>query len=186
MTSSGMPLQIALFYYSSTGNTRLACRYIAHTVQNAHVDLRDVLKHEATDLSAYDVVGFATSTQFMGVPYRFGDFIKQLPKQDDKPAFVFNTYGAMSGQTLKVLAGHSLLMPENYPPLILKGWGNADAPNEKEVTTLLFGRCGLASLEDGPHVALAAQSNHQLSRLAQMVCQMYDKWQCCITCYLMR
>jgi ferredoxin len=32
-----------------------------------------------------------------------------------------------------VIAGHSLLTPENYPPFILKGWANEDAPNDKEM-----------------------------------------------------
>lgn len=136
---------IALCYYSSTGNTELACRYIAHNVHNARFDLLDITRKDSVDLSPYDVVGFATSTQFMGVPYLFRDFVERLPRQNDKPAFVFNTYGAMSGQTLKMLdrlatargfrvfAGHSLLMPENYPPFIVKGWDNVDAPDEKEM-----------------------------------------------------
>lgn len=137
-------MNIALCYYSSTGNTQFACRYIAHKIDHAQFDLMDI-KNGPIDLSSYDVVGFATSTHFMGVPYLFSDFIERLPWQDDKPAFVFNTYGMMSGQTLKmldklvtarrfrVIAGHSFLTPESYPPFIVKGWDNKDAPGEKEM-----------------------------------------------------
>jgi ferredoxin len=51
----------------------------------------------------------------------------------------------MSGRTLQklaklaaargfnVIAGHSLLTPENYPPFIRKGWANEDAPNDEEM-----------------------------------------------------
>jgi ferredoxin/flavodoxin len=139
-------MNIALCYYSSTGNTELVCRYIAHNVHNARFDLMDIVKSGSVDLSPYDVAGFATSTQFMGVPYRFNNFIKQLPKQNDKPAFLFNTYGMMPGQTLRILdklvtargfkvfTGHSLSTPENYPPFIVKDWGNVDAPSEREMT----------------------------------------------------
>ncbi len=139
-------MRIAFYYYSSTGNTRLACRYIAHHLNQAQVDLIDMAQEAPDNISSsYDVVGFATPTFFMGVPYLVGRFIEQLPEQKDKPAFVFSTYGMMSGQTLKILArlvtargfkiisGHSLLMPESYPVFIAKGWGNVDAPGEKEM-----------------------------------------------------
>ncbi len=138
-------MNISLCYYSSTGNTQLACRYIARKIDHAQFDLIDSVKNGPVDLSSYDVVGFATSTFYMGVPYLFSDFIKRLPWQDGKPAFVFNTYGMMSGPTLKmleklvtargfhVIAGHSFLTPESYPPFIVKGWDNKDAPGEKEM-----------------------------------------------------
>ena len=136
-------MKIALCHYSSTGNTELACRYIARNIGHLPFDLIDV--RSGVDLSPYDAVGFATSTQFMGVPHLFSRFVERLPMQNGKSAFVFNTYGMMSGQTLKlldklvtargfkVIAGHSLLTPENYPPFIVKGWGNEDAPGEKEL-----------------------------------------------------
>ncbi len=138
-------MNIAIYYYSSTGNTQLACRYIAHHLSPVQVDLIEMTQSGPVDMSAYDVVGFAAPTFFMGLPYLVSRFIEQLPEQKDKPAFVFNTYGMMSGQTLKLLAkqvasrgfriiaGHSLLMPENYPVFIAKGWGNVDAPGEKEL-----------------------------------------------------
>jgi ferredoxin/flavodoxin len=138
-------MKAAIFYYSGTGNTRLACQYLAQRIANIEFDLLNITNSKRADLTHYDVVGFATATQHMGVPYLFEDFIKNLPSQQNKPAFVLNTYGAMSGRTLKnlaklvtaggfnVIAGHSLLTPENYPPFILKGWANEDAPNDEEM-----------------------------------------------------
>ncbi len=174
-------MHIALYYYSSTGNTHLACRYIAHQLHPAQVDLIEMSKNAPVDLSAYDGVGFATPTFFMGLPYLVSRFIEQLPRQQDKSAFVFNTYGMMSGQTLKlltklvtakgfkVIAGHSLLMPENYPPFVAKGWGNVDAPGDKEMAgfnqflTHLSSR--LAALQAGQPVERARISIGLLNSL---------------------
>jgi ferredoxin/flavodoxin len=131
-------------HYSGTGNTRLACRYIAGHLQ-VPFELVDVVAEREVDLEPYDVVGFATFTDFWGPPYLFQAFIEGLPQQAGKLAFVFNTYGAMSGKTLRVLeravaakgfqviAGHSLHTPENYPPMIARGMGAEGAPDGKEM-----------------------------------------------------
>ncbi len=131
-----------IYYYSGSGNTKLACKYIAGNVQ-VPFDLVDVVKEKQVDLEPYDVVGFATFTDFWGPPYLFKTFVEGLPQQEGKLAFVFNTYGAISGKTLRVMAkdatakgfcviaGHSLQTPENYPPMIVRGMGAADAPDEK-------------------------------------------------------
>lgn len=129
-------------YYSGSGNTRLACKYIAGKIE-VPFDLVDVVKDKEVDLEAYDVAGFATFTYFGRPPYLFQRFIDRLPQQQDKLAFVFNTYGFISLKTLrilerkvaelglKVIAGHSLKTPEAYPPMIARGMGAEDAPNEK-------------------------------------------------------
>ena len=134
-------MKAVIFYYSSTGNTRLACQYLARRLKDVDFELIDITQGNDANEGLYDVVGFATPTFHLGVPPLMENFFRQLPIQSHKPAFVFNTYGAMSGRTLKhlaklvsehgfsVIAGHSLLTPENYPPFILKGWANEDAPN---------------------------------------------------------
>ena len=72
-------------------------------------------------------------------------FIQELPQQKNKAAFVFNTYGFMSGKTQGALdkwisakgflpvIGHKLHVPENYPPMILRGKGAENAPNTEEL-----------------------------------------------------
>ncbi|MCK4410054.1 MAG: EFR1 family ferrodoxin, partial [Candidatus Eisenbacteria sp.] len=59
-------------------------------------------------------------------------------------AFVLSTHGFISGKTLRamesavtsrgfrVVAGHALHTPESYPPMIVRGKGNEQAPNPKE------------------------------------------------------
>jgi len=147
-----------LCYYSSTGNTRLACQYIANRIAAVEFDLLDVTKTKTVELEDYGVVGFATFTDFWGPPYLFQKFIKDLPQQQRKPAFVFNTFGNLSGRTLKTLEGHvvargfqvmagfSLHTPESYPPMIAAGRGNEHAPTEQDMLTFDGSVSGLDEL----------------------------------------
>jgi len=132
-------------YYSGSGNTRLACQYIQNTIKNVKFDLFNVTRGSLPDLAACDVAGFATFTDFLDPPQLFLNFIEKLPVQAGKPAFVFNTYGFINGRTcltlgrragargFQVVAGHSLHMPESFPPMVAGGNGNEQAPNEREL-----------------------------------------------------
>ena len=132
-------------FYSGSGNTKLACEYIARNAQAIRLDLFDIVSGGKPDLTAYGIVGFATFTDFFGPPMLMKTFLQSLPAQRDKPAFLFNTYGAISGKTLWLLnrwagergfrpvASHSLHTPENYPPMIARGRAFADAPNSQEL-----------------------------------------------------
>ena len=84
------------YYYSGSGNTKLACQYLVHNIKNAAFELHDIVKRDIPDFSNYDVVGFATFTDFGGVPQYFCSFFEKLAPQSDKHAFLLNTYGAMS------------------------------------------------------------------------------------------
>lgn len=132
---------------SGSGNTQLACQYIASKLKNIEFDLFNIITDGNPALEKYDVVGFATFTNFLSVPYILQTFIEKLPQQNNKSAFVFNTYGFISGRTLRILeklvvakgflviAGHSLHTPESYPPMIVSGRGNEQAPDDKEMKT---------------------------------------------------
>lgn len=131
-------------YYSGSGNTRLACEYIAGKTTNIKFDFYNTLKNESPDLKKYDLVGLATFTDFWGVPNFFKTFIESLYPEDKKPAFIFNTFGNITGKTLaklngsavlrgfNIIAGHSLHTPESFPPMVAAGNGNEKAPNKKE------------------------------------------------------
>ncbi len=134
-----------IYYHSNSGNTKLASQYLSHKLNQVNFDLFDVSENPPLDLNPYKVVGFATWTYFLGVPPFFEQFIRDLPNRSGKPAFLLNTFGIMSGQTLKllaklltkkgfaVIAGHSFHTPESYPPYIVKGWDQVDAPTVKEL-----------------------------------------------------
>ena len=132
--------------YSGSGNTKLACRYIAKNVRDVEFDLFNIVKGGTIDLTQYDIVGLAAFTDFFAPSQVVQTFAENLPQQNGKPAFVFNTFGFISGKTIKVLekwadakgfqviAGYSLHTPESYPPMIARGRAYVDAPNEKEMT----------------------------------------------------
>ncbi|MHA1166891.1 MAG: EFR1 family ferrodoxin [Candidatus Hodarchaeales archaeon] len=135
-----------VFYYSGSGNTRLACKYISRKLQNIQLELFDIVKaDELPDLDSYDIIGFATFTDFCGQPFLFKEFLKKIPPQKDKIAFIFLTYGFLFGNALrkmsklvrnrgfKVIAGFALNTPESYPPANVRGIGNMNNPREKEL-----------------------------------------------------
>lgn len=138
-------MKVAIFYYSGSGNTRLACEYLTKKIKSADIELLDITKNKVGDLGEYDLIGFATFTDFGSPPRLMEKFISNLPKQNGKPAVVLNTYGFMSLHTLfvfrtwitargfKLMDGYSLHTPENYPPMIKRGKGAEGAPNEKEM-----------------------------------------------------
>jgi ferredoxin len=132
-------------YFSITGNTFLACQYIARKIKSVDFELYDIAQNTFSDFDPYQVIGFATFAASLGPSVLIQDFIKRIPQQKQKYAFVFNTFANYSGQTLKVMknlltekgftliAGHALHTPENYPPYIVKGIIHEDAPNYKEL-----------------------------------------------------
>jgi ferredoxin/flavodoxin len=134
-----------LCYYSGSGNTRLACQYILQNLSGIEFTLFDIVKEKNPDFKSFDIIGFAAFADFLGPSQCFVDFIKQIPKQSQKPAFVFNTYGNFNAGTLneirklvtrrgfKVIAGHALHMPENIPTMIVIGLANVQAPNSTQL-----------------------------------------------------
>jgi ferredoxin len=89
------------------------------------------------------------------------DFIKALPRQKGKAAFVFNTYGNYNGRTLvylrklaqrrgfRVLAGFALNTPENHPAVIKMGISNLDRPLPEHFTAFHQFAAALAELTAG-------------------------------------
>lgn len=132
-------------YFSTTGNTKLACEFISRHLKSVSFTLFDITKETLPDLDSYQIIGFAAFADFFAPSLRIMEFIKNLPLQKQKPAFVFNTYGNINGQTLhilkrmaekkgfKVIAGYALQTPENYPPLIARGLSNADFPKQHQL-----------------------------------------------------
>jgi ferredoxin len=132
-------------YYSGTGNTRLACEYVARHVQAVTFDLLDITGQATVDLAPYEVVGFACFADFWGPSQLMGEFIARLPRVSDKLAFALTTHGGLGGPTLRLLrrlvqgkgfrvvGGHALHTPENYPPMIARGATYADAPSPREL-----------------------------------------------------
>lgn len=73
----------AICYYSGSGNTKLACKFIAARL-SIPVDLVDITVVPGADLAAYDAVGLATFTDFGSIPERFIRYLAGLPDQGGK------------------------------------------------------------------------------------------------------
>lgn len=133
-------------YYSGTGNTKLACEAIARKTEDIDFELFDITREGTPELADVSLIGFATWADFFNPPQRMKTFLESLPQQEGIPAFVFNTYGSISGRTLPsldrwtsnrgfhVIAGHSLHTSENYPPLIKYGLTSKNSPSSRELT----------------------------------------------------
>ena len=134
-----------IFYYSGSGNTKLAINYIKKKINFIDFKQYNIVKEKDIELEFYDIVGFATFTDSLGLSVIFEEFIESLPNQTGKYAFIFNTFGSFSGKTLKimnelitakgfkVLIGHSLHAPESYPPMIVKRLGFKNSPRKRKL-----------------------------------------------------
>jgi ferredoxin len=134
-----------IFYFSTTGNTLNVCKCIKRKVNNTSFELADIKNGEIPDISGYDVVGFATYTDYWGPPMLMQRFIQNIPKCSEKYAFVVNTHSGESGKTLmimgdwiktkgfRVIASASLSAPVNFPPAIAEGWSNEQDPSQEEL-----------------------------------------------------
>lgn len=134
-----------IFYYSNSGNTKIACSYISKLIDSIQWDIIDMTNNAKSDLDDYRIIGFAASTYYGGPPLLVRDFINSLPDQEDTPAFIFNTYGLISGKTLKLLgqwvsnrgfkiiSAYSLQTPESYPPLISRGITSQSKPSPGQI-----------------------------------------------------
>ncbi|OQY38809.1 MAG: hypothetical protein B6226_03040, partial [Candidatus Cloacimonetes bacterium 4572_65] len=116
-------------YYSGSGNTKLAIEYLAKKIKATNFELFDITKGNIPNIQKYSIVGFATWADYGGAPQLMYNFINKIAKQKEKPAFLFNTFGFISGKIItdlaelvtykgfSVISGFSLHTPENFPPL---------------------------------------------------------------------
>jgi len=132
-------------YYSGSGNTKLALEYLIKKITNTDFELHNIVKNEVPDFSKFDVAGFATFADFGGPAQLMYSFFDKVKKQNNKHAFVFNTFGFLSVRTkselgnlaksrgFNVLSGFSLHTPENYPPMRSRNMAFDKAPKPKEL-----------------------------------------------------
>lgn len=133
-----------IYFHSNTGNTRLMCQYAAQKLPSVAFDFIDIAENSTADVKTYGVIGFATWTYYLGLPPLLSAFIDALPEMPGKPVFLLSSFGMMPGWSLRlmeraltrkgctILGGYALHMPENYPPLIIKGMDSPQAPEPKE------------------------------------------------------
>lgn len=138
-------------YHSNTGNTAATVTFVQRRLSSLNgvmFDVHDVSSGLTSDWEAYDVVGLATWTYYLGVPPLLARWLAALPDLADKPVFLLTTYGVMPGWALKrmaeavmpkgavVIGAHAFHTPESYPPFIVKGWDSADAPDAGDLAKM--------------------------------------------------
>jgi ferredoxin len=137
-----------IFYYSTTGNTKLICDLICNKITDVKFEMYSINESKQINMEEYDIFGFASFTDQLQLPYLMKKFIKNHNISSKKYAFVLNTYGSISGRTLidlinaakrsgyYVFNAVSIHTPENFPPMIKKGFSFTNQPSDKMVKKL--------------------------------------------------
>lgn len=132
-------------YYSGSGNTKLACEFIRRNVHHIDFELANIVTDKKPDFDDFDFVGFACFADHWAPSEIVHSFFDEIEKVKGVPAFVFNTYGLFSQNTLfhlknlaeekgfDVVLGHSLHTPESYPLFRMKGIRFDGAPSSREL-----------------------------------------------------
>jgi ferredoxin/flavodoxin len=140
-------MKCLICYYSATGNTKLACDYIAANIPAIDCAFFNIASGSIPDIDEFTVIGFGCFADFLGPSTMFREFVEKLPAQKGKPAFAFNTFGNFNGRTLKIMvdginrkgfqifAAHALHMPENIPTMTTTFLANRQAPGKKELAS---------------------------------------------------
>jgi flavodoxin len=92
----------AILYYSTTGNTKLACEYIVNRIPQVDFELFDMKDLSSFDPGRYTFIGFATYTDYQAPPKFFVDTISTIGPLNAKDSFIFATYAGLPG---KILSG---------------------------------------------------------------------------------
>ena len=139
-------MKIALFYYSATGNTKKVCEYIQKKIpQLILINIATTVEQKSED---YEIIGIAFPVFYLSIPPNVASFLNSFTIQKNKPVFILATYGMMQGKSItntakilnkkgfNIFDSFALQMPESYPPFLVKGWTDIEAPNQEEMVKL--------------------------------------------------
>lgn len=139
-------MKALICYFSNTGNTKLVSSYLSVFLDNIQCSLWDMNQNKYPPLEKYDLVGFASPVEFFGLPKFIYDWFADLPLLlKPKPAFLLLTFGNIAGTSIlqlrtlvgekgfKIIAGHTLHMPDNFPVSRMKGFKATNSPNKQEL-----------------------------------------------------
>lgn len=139
-------LKVLICYFSNTGNTKLICQYFKNHFNELNVTLWDITNDVYPNMEKYDIIGFAAPVEFFGLPKFLFDWFGDLPSlKNPKYCFLILTFGNIAGTTLlqlrslvrdkgfRVIAGHVIHMPDNFPISRTKGFSASASPNKQEL-----------------------------------------------------
>lgn len=101
------PAKILVLYHSASGNTAwVAEQLVSQLKQHLEVTLCSITQYpDASDLQSFSMVGFGCPVMAFQPSFSMADFIRSLPVQQDKSAFIFTTYAGIHANSSRVLAG---------------------------------------------------------------------------------
>jgi ferredoxin/flavodoxin len=138
-------MRVRIYYLSLTGNTKLICELIKKGIKYCDVEIYPISTVNEMIIEKDLIIGFACFTDQLGIPKIMKEFIEKNKTTRKNYAFIINTYGSISGRTLYdlykyatksryvVIEGISIHVPENYPPMIKKGFAFENEPSIKEL-----------------------------------------------------
>jgi len=158
-------------YYSTTGNTKKICELIQRSIPELPFDLVAISQGTKIAVNDYDIFGFATFADEMRIPELMKDFINSNKTDVNKPAFVLNTHGSISGRTLtdlisfshksgfNVINAISVHTPENFPPMIRLGLSFGKQPSKGQIKKV---KAFISSLKENIQLILALKSVREI------------------------
>ncbi len=138
---------IALFYFSGTGNTELICEIFKDTFPESvgKVDLYPIekilLKKTNIDYDIYNMFGFAFPVHAFNAPRIFYDFVNELPVVSSRHCFILKNsadramYGGSTTPLQKALKAKGYI--PTYEKLILMVSNLMTRPGEKEIKKIV-------------------------------------------------
>jgi flavodoxin/ferredoxin len=86
-----------IIYYSQSGNTRKIAQAIQKGVaqQAGQCDIAQIKDMEPTDINQYDLIGLGSPVWNGGFTPNVRIFVENIPQQDGRYTFSFNTHGVM-------------------------------------------------------------------------------------------
>lgn len=123
------PIKLLILYYSGTGNTEFACTVARIAAERAghEVIMKTYADADNISLNDYEAYCFATPLQAWQPTKNVERFLKSMPSQEGKVAFLLSSSGGQPSQTASLMTGwlkkkgiavtghHDLHCPDSWP-----------------------------------------------------------------------
>ncbi len=139
---------IALFYFSGTGNTELICEKFKELFPETagSVELFPIeqilLKKANVDYAKYNALGFAFPVHAFNAPRIFYDFLAELPEGNSRSCFIIKNSADRAMYGGSTMSIRKQLLAKGYKPtyekLILMVSNLVSRPNDKEIRKIVL------------------------------------------------
>ena len=81
-----------IYYYSTTGNTKLICELIKRKIKSATFEICSILDDTLNNPDDYDIIGFSCFADELQAPELMKLFIKNNPSKTNKYSFILKLF----------------------------------------------------------------------------------------------